>query len=95
MTPTDIPQVQPDVVLTEEFPDCVLLFLPLTGEVVGIEPVGLLIWKLIDGQRTVAQIAAEVTAQCQDAPPSVLEDTLAFLENLNRRLFISLGPQHG
>ncbi len=95
MLNTDIPQTHPDVVLNEEFDDWVLLFLPLTGEVVGLEPVGLLIWKMIDGRRTVAEIAAAVEAQCSDAPPTVPEDTLAFMQDLNRRLFISTRPQDG
>ena len=93
MLKTDIPQIHPEVVLNEEFDDWVLLFLPATGEVVGLEPVGLLIWKMIDGRRTVAEIATAVAAQCSDAPTTVPEETLAFMQDLNRRLFISSKPQ--
>jgi len=87
--PTDAPTANPQVILHEEFDDWVLLFLPLTGEVVGIDPVGLLIWKMLDGRRTAAEIASAIAAQCKDAPPTVLDDTLAFLTDLSRRMFVS------
>jgi Coenzyme PQQ synthesis protein D (PqqD) len=75
-------------VLREGFDDWAVLFHPLTGEAVGAGPVGVIIWKLLGGQRTLAEVAAQVEAQCEDAPPTVLEDTLAFVEDLQRRLFV-------
>ncbi len=93
MKPTDKPIADPQVVLREEFADWAVLFHPLTGEAVGTGPVGVTIWKLLDGQHTLAEIAAEVQAQCEDAPPTVLEDTLAFVEDLQRRLFVLLEPK--
>ena len=88
MNPTDKPIASPEVVLREEFDDWAVLFHPLTGEAVGTGPVGVAIWKLLDGQRTLAEIAAEIEAQCEDAPDTVLEDTLAFVDDLARRLFV-------
>ena len=88
MQPTDKPIADPQVVLREEFDDWAVLFHPLTGEAVGTGPVGVTIWKLLDGQRTVAEIAAVVAAQCEDAPPTVLGDTIAFVQDLRRRLFV-------
>ena len=92
MQPTDKPIISPDVVLREEFDDWAILFHPLTGEAVGTSPVGVAIWKLLDGRRTLAQVAAKIEAQCQDAPASatVLEDTLAFVNDLERRLFVGM-----
>ena len=40
MNPTDTPLASPDVVLREEFDDWTILFHPLTGEAVGVGPVG-------------------------------------------------------
>ena len=88
MNSTDKPIAEPQVVLREEFDDWAVLFHPLTGEAVGTGPVGVAIWKLLDGQRTLAEVAAQVEAQCEDAPTTVLEDTLAFVEDLRRRLFV-------
>ena len=85
---TDSPVADPEVVLREEFDDWAILFHPLTNEAVGIGPVGVAIWKLLDGQRTLAQVAAEIEAQCSDAPDTVLEDTLEFVEDLQRRLLV-------
>jgi SynChlorMet cassette protein ScmD len=88
MKPTDSPMASPDVVLREEFDDWAVLFHPLTGEAVGTGPVGVAIWKLLDGQHTLAEVAVQVQAQCEDAPDTVLEDTLAFVQDLQQRLFV-------
>jgi SynChlorMet cassette protein ScmD len=95
MKPTNKPIASPEVVLREEFDDWAVLFHPLTGEAVGAGPVGVVIWKMLDGQRTLEEIAAEVTAQCEDAPApaSVLEDTVAFVKDLERRLFVLVEPE--
>jgi SynChlorMet cassette protein ScmD len=86
--PKDKPIASPEVVLREEFDDWAVLFHPLTAEAIGTGPVGVAIWKLRDGQLTLAQVAAEIEARCEDAPDTVLEDTLAFVDDLARRLFV-------
>ena len=88
--PTDILDTDPRVVLREDFEDWTILFHPLTGEAVGLDPVGVLTWKLIDGKRSGEEIAAALGSHFEDAPPSVREDTQAFLQNLYRRLFVRL-----
>ena len=89
----EIPAVDPQAILNEEFDDWALLFQPLTGETVGLDPVGVLTWKMIDGRRSGEEIAAALATRFEDAPPSVREDTLAFLEKLYRRLFIRIEPK--
>jgi hypothetical protein len=90
MHPTDVPVIQPGVVLEEDFDDWAVLFYPLTGEAVGLDPVGQTIWKLIDGQRTLAEIAAQVESLCEGVPDpkTILEDTLAFINDLERKLMV-------
>jgi hypothetical protein len=78
--------------LREEFDDWTVLFHSLTSDVVGVGPVGVAIWKLLDGQRTLAEIAAEIQTRFEDAPDTVLEDTVAFVNDLKRRLFVTLSP---
>jgi len=85
---SDVPAIDPLVVLNEEFEDWTILFHPLTGEAVGLDPVGVLTWKLIDGKRSAEEIAASLKARFEDAPVSVDKDTLEFLQNLFRRLFV-------
>lgn len=88
MQATDKPIANPDAVLREEFDDWAVLFEPRTGEAVGVGPVGVAIWKRLDGQRTLAQVAAEIEALCEDAPDTVLEDTIAFVDDLERHLLV-------
>ena len=88
--PTDRPIASPEVVLREEFDDWAVLFQPLTGEAIGMGPVGVAIWKILSDRRTVAEVAAEIEAQCEDPPDTVLKDTLAFVDDLQRRLFLDL-----
>jgi SynChlorMet cassette protein ScmD len=91
---TDKPTASSKVVLYEEFDDWAVLFQPLTGEAVGTGPLGVAIWQALDGRRTLAEIAAEIEAQCGDAPDRVLEDTIAFVEDLQRRLFLRVGKRN-
>jgi len=90
MKPADRPIASPDVVLREEFDDWAVLFHPLTGEAIGTSPAGVAIWKLLDGVRTLEEVAKAVQAQCEDAPEvdTVLGDTLTFTDDLARRLFV-------
>lgn len=90
LEPTDIIKTDPRVVLREDFEDWTILFHPLTGEAVGLDPVGVLTWKLIDGERSAEEIAAALETRFEDAPPSVRADTLDFLRNLYRRLFVAV-----
>ncbi len=93
MRPSDTPNAHPQTVLREEFDDYAVLFQPIFGEAVALDQVGVAIWKLLDGRRTLAQVAAEIEARCEDAPDTVLEDTLAFAKELHRRLFIVSSPE--
>ena len=90
MKPIDKPVSGSDVILREDFDDWAVLFQPLTGEAIGIGPVGVAIWKKLDGSRTLADLAAEIEAQCEASPDTVLEDTLAFVNELQQRLFLQL-----
>jgi hypothetical protein len=89
------PIANPWVVFKDEFDDWVLLFHPLTAEAVGLDPVGAAIWKTIDGHCTVAEIASAIAAQYEEAPPAatILEDTLDFVQDLERRFFLRVRPE--
>jgi SynChlorMet cassette protein ScmD len=70
------------VVIREEFDDWALLFDPDTGKVCGVTPVGVIIWKLIDGRRTEADICRMIREQFPDAPASVDEDVTEFMNEI-------------
>jgi hypothetical protein len=51
-----------------------------TGAYHGLNPVGFLVWDLIDGERTVGDLVEGVRARIEDPPPQVEQDVLKFLE---------------
>jgi SynChlorMet cassette protein ScmD len=89
---TDKPTIHPQVVLREEFADWAILFQPLTGEAVGLNPAGLAIWKALDGKQSLAEIASAFETDCDGVPDTALENTLEFAQDLGRRLFILTEP---
>ena len=72
----------PAVVLREEFDDWALLYDADTGRVAGLNPTGVAVWKLLDGRRTVDEVAAAVTAGFADAPADAVGEVAALLESL-------------
>ncbi len=88
MKPTDRPIANPDVVLREEFDDWAVLFNPDTAEAVGINPSGVAAWKMMDGTRSVEQIAAELPDLFGGVPDRAADDVRAFVDALTERGFV-------
>lgn len=76
------PIVNPNVVLREEFDDWAVLFDPDTANAVGVNPVGVAIWKRLDGKHSLDQIAAEIREIFTETPEKVGEDVSAFVQQL-------------
>ena len=55
-----------------------------TGQHHGLNPVGALIWSLIDGQ-TFAALVHDVAVQLADPPPELVDDMSEFIEALSKR----------
>jgi SynChlorMet cassette protein ScmD len=72
----------PSVVLREEFDDWALLFDPESGEVYGINPVSVFIWKCLDGKHTADDIVEELKKACEELPQTAREDINSFLTEL-------------
>lgn len=85
---TDKPIANPTVVLREEFDDWAILFNPDTAEAVGTNPVGVAVWKLMDGRRTLEQILVEIHDQFADVPNAAEKDVTAFVKDLAERGFV-------
>jgi SynChlorMet cassette protein ScmD len=88
MTLSEKPIVNPVVVLREEFDDWAVLFNPDTAEAVGINPVGVALWKLMDGDRNLEKIVAEVKDRFNDVPETALEEVTDFVSNLVESGFV-------
>lgn len=79
------------IVLREEFDDWALLFDPDTGNVCGLNPVGVFIWKSIDSSHTVQDICKAVADECPDAPDSAHDDVSAFISDICEKGYARLG----
>jgi SynChlorMet cassette protein ScmD len=82
------PIANPVVVLREEFDDWAVLFHPDTANAVGINPVGVALWKLMNGDRTLENLVDEIKDQFSDVPDRAIEDLTAFVENLAENGFV-------
>ena len=75
------PIINPVVVLREEFDDWAVLFNPDTANAVGINPVGVAVWKLMDGKRSLEELVDEIKDRFSDVPDAAIEDLTAFVTN--------------
>jgi len=67
-----------------------VLVLPVQGEVKVINEVGSQIWQLADGQRSIAEIAAQICQQYAVEPAQAETDTLQFVRLLVEKGILSL-----
>ena len=72
----------PSIVLREEFDDFAVLFDPESGEGYGLNEVGVLVWKLLDGKRTVEQISEQVRDSFAEVDDDVVDQTEQFISEL-------------
>lgn len=82
------PIANPVAVLREEFDDWAVLFNPDTADAIGISPVGVRIWKLMDGGHTVSDIAASLAEYFSGVPATAEHDVRSFIQELSGRGFV-------
>jgi len=82
------PVANPVTVLREEFDDWAILFNPDTAEAVGVNPVGVAIWKLIDGRRSIEEISSSVAEQFDQTPPTLIDEVRKYVDDLSARGFL-------
>lgn len=68
--------------------EAVLVNLDTAASLALMNPMALLIWQLVDGQRTAQDIIAAIRRECPDAPPSADDDIIEMLDLLEAREFI-------
>ncbi len=88
MQPSVKPIANPVVVLREEFDDWAVLFNPDTADAMGINPVGVAIWNLMDGRHTMAEIVTKIQQQFSDVPETAFEELAAFVGDLAEKGFV-------
>jgi SynChlorMet cassette protein ScmD len=90
MNQSDRPIANPIIVLREEFDDWAILFNPETAAAVGINPIGVAVWKRMDGKRSLKEIVLEIKSSFEDAPETALEEIAAFVNTLAEQGFVGL-----
>lgn len=90
MNQTDRPIANPVVVLREEFDDWAVLFNPDTAAAVGTNPVGVAVWKLMDGKRSVEDVASAIRNDFANTPDAVCKEVTAFVAGLAQSGFVGL-----
>lgn len=65
-----------------------MLFNLDTAGAVALNPTGVVVWKLIDGQRSVADIVTAVEGRFKDAPDTVADDVTSLLDILTEEGFV-------
>jgi SynChlorMet cassette protein ScmD len=85
---SDKPIGNPVVVLREEFDDWAILFNPDTAEAVGINPVGVVMWKMMDGKHTLEDILSGIRDWFTGVPESSLDEMSAFVDDLAESGFV-------
>jgi SynChlorMet cassette protein ScmD len=88
MKRSDKPLANPVVVFREEFDKWGVLFNPDNAQAVGINPVGIMAWRLMDGQHDLNDIVEEVKSSFSDVPDVVSDHVTAFVNDLVERGFV-------
>ncbi len=56
-----------------------------TGAYHGVNPVGLLIWELLEEEKTVAELLQAIADRVEDPPPALESDVMDFLNDVTER----------
>ncbi len=79
------PRANPDIVLRQETDNWALLFDPNKNEIFSINPIGVYIWKCLDGKHTLKDIEEKLRRDCEDVPADALGQIESFIEELFQR----------
>ena len=82
------PIANPNVIFQEQFDNWAVLINLDTAASVALNPTGVLVWKLLDGQHSVADIVTAVEGCFKDAPDTVADDVSALLDILAEDGFV-------
>jgi len=92
MNPTDQPFINPEIICRDDFDDTLVLFHPHLGQAIPVAGFARDLWHALDGTRPLTAIARDLATQYAQPPDTVLDDTLAFTQELYRRMFVLTEP---
>jgi SynChlorMet cassette protein ScmD len=70
----------PNLILREEFDDWAILFDPDTGNVFSVNPIGVLVWKLLDGSYGIDSILEKIHETAEEVPAEAEDHIRAFIK---------------
>jgi len=76
------PVRNPYVVLREEFDDWAVLFDPDTGRGFGLNPTGVYVWKLLDGEHLIDEMVVILRAEAEGVPDETRDQIEALVDAL-------------
>ncbi len=82
-----VPIANPMVVFREEFDDWAILFDPDSGVAFGVNPVGALIWKSLDGKHDIDSVMNNIRSCFSDIPEDIELHIKEFLQELVKKGF--------
>ena len=88
MKHSDTPIANPIIALREEFDNWALLFNPDTSSILVINPVGVTVWKMLDGNNHYEDVLANLREQFSEVPDRAMDDVKAFVTDLEKRGFV-------
>jgi len=84
-------QKNPDVVARAlAKPDGGVLLHLESGAYFGVNQVGLLVWELVDGERTLAEIITALRSRVANGPPELEQDVERFIDSVLERDLVRL-----
>ena len=78
------PMANPFVILREEFDDWAILFNPDTVSGFGLNPIGVYLWKLFDGEHTIDMLLKVVQSHAENVPEEAEGHIGEFVDTLAR-----------
>lgn len=85
----DVIEVNPSIVLREEYDDWAILFDPDSNKTLGINPMGVYMWKRLNGRHTIREIIDELPENYEDISSEAITHLTDFIEDLIKRGFAS------
>lgn len=89
------PLANSSMVLREEFDDWALLLDPDTNDIFAIDPIGVFIWKRLDGKHSHEDILKELKKICDDMPEDAGNHVDDFIRQLEERGFVGYESNQG
>lgn len=74
--------VNPFAVLRQEFDDWAILFNPENADAFGVNPAGVLIWKMLDKKQGLENIVNQIKENFEQVPDNVEHEILEFINLL-------------